>query len=99
IPEVGARPGYHRLHGFCAGVRVGFGREFDRDRAVSAPGVQHAVLEVRVRNQVVLSPDECSDECKRCERAQETRVLRDYLNHMAHPVDRASECYSQEIMA
>jgi len=26
-------------------------------------------------------------------------VLRDYLNHMTHPVDRASECYSQEIMA
>ena len=25
--------------------------------------------------------------------------LRDYLNHMTHPVDRASECYSQEIMA
>ena len=28
-----------------------------------------------------------------------TPVLRDYLNHMTHPVDRASECYSQEIMA
>ena len=26
-------------------------------------------------------------------------TLRDYLNHMTHPVDRASECYSQEIMA
>jgi len=26
-------------------------------------------------------------------------MLRDYLNHMTHPVDRASECYSQEIMA
>ena len=26
-------------------------------------------------------------------------LLRDYLNHMTHPVDRASECYSQEIMA
>ncbi len=25
--------------------------------------------------------------------------LRDYLNHMTHPVDRASEFYSQEIMA
>ncbi len=30
---------------------------------------------------------------------ESVEVLRDYLNHMTHPVDRASEFYSQEIMA